>query len=179
VSALSNHSRLLYSSSACSLARRLSLNHRPSTCADLATSATVVARRMASTNDEVAKAAAAAEAAIPETTVFDKILSGEWGSDKVHEDDLCLAFRDVNPVAPFHALVIPKQKNGLYGIKYANAGQHQSLLGHLMIVAGKVGKEHCPNGFRLVINDGAEGSQSVYHLHIHVIGGRQLSWPPG
>lgn len=111
-------------------------------------------------------------------TVFDKILSGEWSSTKVHEDDLCLAFRDVNPQAPVHILVIPKERDGL--TKLSNAREDQkALLGHLMYVAQMIGKKECPDGFRVVINDGEHGSQAVYHLHLHILGGRQMKWPPG
>mmetsp|Transcript_12115 Transcript_12115/g.17546 ORF Transcript_12115/g.17546 Transcript_12115/m.17546 type:complete len:135 (+) Transcript_12115:94-498(+) len=133
-----------------------------------------------SESDEVA--AAKAQAAKPQDdgapTVFDKILSGEWDSNKVYEDDICLAFRDVNPQAPVHFLVIPKNRDGLTGISKAREDQ-KDVLGHMMYVAGTVGKKECPKGFRIVINDGEQGSQSVYHLHLHVLGGRQMGWPPG
>merc|ERR1719491_2217156 len=111
-------------------------------------------------------------------TVFDNILSGKWPSDKVYEDDLTLAFRDVNPQAPVHVLVIPKKRDGLTKISNVREDQKE-LLGHLMYVAQNVGKKECPEGFRLVVNEGEHGAQSVYHLHIHVLGGRQLTWPPG
>jgi len=111
-------------------------------------------------------------------TVFDKILSGEWGSTKVHEDDLSLAFRDINPQAPVHIVVIPKNRDGL--TKLSNAREDQKdILGHLLYVAQSVAKKECPEGFRIVINDGEQGAQSVYHLHVHVLGGRQMNWPPG
>jgi len=136
-----------------------------------------------SSNDEVTKAIeAAANAALSDdtepSTIFDKISKGEIPCNKVYEDDISLAFRDVNPQAPVHILVIPKERNGL--TKLSNAvGSQKELLGHLMFVAGQVGKKECPNGFRLVINDGVDGAQSVYHMHIHVMGGRQMKWPPG
>mmetsp|Transcript_7116 Transcript_7116/g.16178 ORF Transcript_7116/g.16178 Transcript_7116/m.16178 type:complete len:201 (-) Transcript_7116:161-763(-) len=135
--------------------------------------------------DEVAAAKAAAaeykssdnDGAGP-ATVFDNILSGKWPSDKVHEDDLALAFRDITPQAPVHIVVIPKNRDGL--TKLSNAREDQKdILGHLMYVAQSVGKKECPDGFRIVINDGEHGAQSVYHLHLHVLGGRQLGWPPG
>lgn len=111
-------------------------------------------------------------------TVFDKILSGEWSSDKVHEDDLCYAFRDIAPQAPTHILVIPKKRDGL--TKLSNAREDQKgILGHLMYVAKEIGKKECPKGFRIIVNDGEDGAQSVYHLHVHVMGGRQMKWPPG
>lgn len=112
------------------------------------------------------------------TTVFDKILSGEWSSQKVYEDEKAYAFRDINPQAPVHVLVIPKVRDGLVQIRKARADQKE-LLGHLMYVAQEIGKKECPDGFRIVINDGEEGQQTVFHLHLHVLGGRQLTWPPG
>lgn len=111
-------------------------------------------------------------------TVFDKILSGEWSSNKVYEDDKAFAFRDINPQAPVHILVIPKHRDGLVQLSKARSDQKE-LLGHLMYVAQEVGKKECPNGFRVVINDGGDGQQTVFHLHLHVLGGRQLTWPPG
>ena len=136
-------------------------------------------------SDEVAAAKEAAQAykssdgdGAGPATVFDKILSGEWSSNKVHEDDLALAFRDISPQAPVHVIVIPKHRDGL--TKLSNAREDQKdILGHLMYVAQMVGKKECPEGFRIVINDGEHGAQSVYHLHIHVLGGRQMGWPPG
>lgn len=104
--------------------------------------------------------------------------SGEWPCTKVHEDDLALAFRDIAPQAPIHIVVIPKNRDGL--TKLSNAREEQKdILGHLMFVAQMVGKKECPQGFRIVINDGEHGAQSVYHLHLHVLGGRQMGWPPG
>jgi histidine triad (HIT) family protein len=136
-------------------------------------------------SDEVSKAVEAAkvyqasdtDGAGP-ATVFDKLLSGEWPTDKLFEDDQCLAFRDVNPQAPIHFLVIPKHRNGLTQLSKARDDQ-KALLGHLLYVAQQVGQKECPNGFRVTINDGADGAQSVYHLHVHVMGGRQMEWPPG
>eukprot|EP00607_Mallomonas_marina_P010400 CAMPEP_0182422018 /NCGR_PEP_ID=MMETSP1167-20130531/7607_1 /TAXON_ID=2988 /ORGANISM="Mallomonas Sp, Strain CCMP3275" /LENGTH=140 /DNA_ID=CAMNT_0024599719 /DNA_START=183 /DNA_END=605 /DNA_ORIENTATION=+ len=113
-------------------------------------------------------------------TFFDKLVSKEIPSTIIYEDDQCMAFRDINPQAPVHFLVIPKNKDGLN--RLSNAREDQSmLLGHLLYTAQKVAKQEGlqPGGFRVVINDGAEGCQSVYHLHLHVIGGRQLGWPPG
>jgi histidine triad (HIT) family protein len=131
-------------------------------------------------SDEVQKAAEAAavcrDGGAP--TIFDKIVSGEIPSNKLHEDDLCIAFRDVNPQAPAHFLVIPKVRDGLTQLSKARDDQ-KLLLGHLMYVAQAVAQKECPNGFRIVINDGKDGAQSVYHLHLHVMGGRQMQWPPG
>lgn len=134
--------------------------------------------------DEVAAAAISASTdpainpAAP--TFFDKIVSKEIPANIIYEDDLCLAFRDINPQGPTHFLVIPKDKDGLNRLSNAREDQ-KSLLGHLMYTAQKVAKDEGlgPDGFRLVVNDGQNGAQSVYHLHIHVIGGRQLKWPPG
>ena len=135
---------------------------------------------MASSNDEVAKAQEAAASAPPETTIFDKIISKEIPATIIHEDEKCLAFRDVSPQAPVHFLVIPKVKGRLS--RLCNAEESDTpLLGHLVYVASKVAKQEGlgEDGFRLVINDGPNGSQSVYHLHIHVLGARQMTWPPG
>mmetsp|Transcript_13051 Transcript_13051/g.26990 ORF Transcript_13051/g.26990 Transcript_13051/m.26990 type:complete len:141 (-) Transcript_13051:71-493(-) len=111
-------------------------------------------------------------------TVFDKLLSGEWKTDKVHEDDLCFAFRDASPQAPVHILVIPKNRDGLLKLSLAREDQ-KGILGHMLYVSQMIGKSECPGGFRIVINDGEHGSQAVYHLHIHILGGRQMKWPPG
>ena len=132
--------------------------------------------------DEVSKAVAAAASLAASdnapATIFDKILAKEIPATIVHEDELCLAFEDVAPQAPTHMLMIPKVRAGLTGISKATP-DHGSVLGHMMVEAGKLGSQHCPRGFRLVVNDGADGAQSVYHLHIHILGGRQMSWPPG
>ena len=111
-------------------------------------------------------------------TVFDKLLSGEWPSEKVYEDERAFAFRDITPQAPVHILVIPKTRDGLVSLSKAREDQKE-LLGHLMYVAQEIGKKECPKGFRIVINDGEEGAQSVFHLHLHILGGRQMNWPPG
>merc|ERR1712232_563853 len=111
-------------------------------------------------------------------TVFDNILSGKWPSDKVHEDDICLGFRDINPQAPTHILLIPKKRDGLTKLSSAREDQ-KDVLGHLLYTASLIGKKECPEGFRVVVNDGEHGAQSVFHLHLHIIGGRQLAWPPG
>jgi len=115
-----------------------------------------------------------------EVTLFDKIVKKEIPASIIYEDEKCLAFRDIAPVAPTHFLVIPKNRDGLTGISKAEP-RHEALLGHLMVTAAKVAKQEKldENGYRIVINEGKEGCQSVFHLHIHVIGGKQLSWPPG
>eukprot|EP00242_Pyramimonas_sp_CCMP2087_P010365 CAMPEP_0198214000 /NCGR_PEP_ID=MMETSP1445-20131203/36183_1 /TAXON_ID=36898 /ORGANISM="Pyramimonas sp., Strain CCMP2087" /LENGTH=134 /DNA_ID=CAMNT_0043888927 /DNA_START=240 /DNA_END=644 /DNA_ORIENTATION=+ len=132
-------------------------------------------------SEETAAIAAAAQG-LPDSgdpTIFDKIIKKEIPSDVVYEDEMCLAFRDVNPQAPVHILVIPKVRAGLTKLSKATT-QHKALLGHLLYTAQEIAKnEKLDAGFRLVINDGPEGCQSVYHLHIHLLGGRQLKWPPG
>ena len=112
-------------------------------------------------------------------TIFGKIARKEVKSDVVYEDDLCLAFRDINPQAPVHIVLVPKNHNGLTRLIKAKE-EHKDLLGHLMIVSAKIAvQEKLDAGWRLVINDGKKGGQSVYHLHIHILAGRQLGWPPG
>ncbi|BAZ29976.1 HIT family protein [Cylindrospermum sp. NIES-4074] len=110
-------------------------------------------------------------------TIFSKIIRREIPADIVYEDDLALAFRDVNPQAPVHILVIPKKP--IPQLAEAN-GDDGVLLGHLLLVAKQVAeKAGLTNGYRLVINNGADAGQTVYHLHLHILGGRQLAWPPG
>lgn len=110
-------------------------------------------------------------------TIFGKILNGDIPADIVHEDDLCIAFRDVNPQAPVHILVIPRKAIS----RVAEAGEaDKELLGHLLLVAGKVARqEGYGDNFRLLINNGEEAGQSVFHLHVHVLAGRPFGWPPG
>ena len=111
------------------------------------------------------------------TTLFGKIIRREIPADIVYEDDLCLAFRDINPQAPTHVLVIPKKEIAKLGD--ASAGD-QALLGHLMLAAGKIARQlGVGDAFRLIVNNGAEAGQSVFHLHLHILGGRKLRWPPG
>ncbi|CAM9671796.1 unnamed protein product [Phaeothamnion confervicola] len=111
-------------------------------------------------------------------TLFDKIVAGEIPATIIYDDETCLAFRDISPQAPTHFLVIPKHRDGLTQLSKATPA-HEPLLGHLMYVAQLVAKqEGLDNGFRVVVNDGPEGCQSVYHLHLHVVGGCQLGWPP-
>lgn len=109
-------------------------------------------------------------------TIFGKILRGEIPADKVFEDDRCIAFRDGQPQAPVHLLVIPRE----HLISLAQADQSQeSLLGHLLLVAARVAREAGLNDWRTVINTGAGAGQTVFHLHVHVLGGRPMQWPPG
>ena len=106
-------------------------------------------------------------------TIFSKIIRREIAADIIHEDELCLAFSDIVPQAPTHFLVIPKEPT-----LDATTCDAQTL-GHLMHVAAKLGSERCVDGFRIVTNIGEDGGQSVAHLHLHVLGGRKLTWPPG
>lgn len=110
-------------------------------------------------------------------TIFSKIIRREIPADIIYEDDLALAFRDVSPQAPIHFLVIPKKPlQSLAASEEEDAG----LLGHLMRVAAKTAEsEGLANGYRVVTNIGGDGGQSVDHLHLHVMGGRSLKWPPG
>ena len=111
------------------------------------------------------------------STIFSKIIRREIPADIVYEDELCLAFRDINPQAPVHVLLVPKQE--LARLSDAQP-EHQALLGHLMVTAGKLARQlGVEDAFRLVVNDGAEAGQSVFHLHLHILGGRPFRWPPG
>lgn len=128
-------------------------------------------------SDEVENAKkAAASNSSKQPTIFDKIIQKEIPAKILFEDEKCLAFHDVAPQAPVHFLVIPKERIDM--IENATIDD-QKILGHIMRVAGQLGKQQAPDGFRLVVNNGIAGCQSVYHLHIHVLGGRQLKWPPG
>jgi histidine triad (HIT) family protein len=111
-------------------------------------------------------------------TLFEKIIAREIPADIVYEDDLVLAFNDINPQAPTHILVIPKKP--IPRIAEAGGEDHQ-VLGHLMLMArelaGELGLHE--TGFRLVINNGPDAGESVPHLHLHILGGRAMQWPPG
>jgi histidine triad (HIT) family protein len=111
------------------------------------------------------------------TTIFSKIIAREIPADIVYEDDLCLAFRDINPQAPIHLLLIPKQEIS----KLSDAKpDSQALLGHLLLAAAKIARElGIEEAFRVVVNNGASAGQSVFHLHLHILGGRPFRWPPG
>ena len=110
-------------------------------------------------------------------TIFSKIINRELPADIVYEDEHCLAFRDVNPQAPVHILIIPKKSIAML----SDAGDDdQALLGHLMLAANKVAaQEGVAGAYRLVTNNGAEVGQSVFHLHLHLLAGRSFTWPPG
>ena len=109
-------------------------------------------------------------------TLFSKIAVGEIPADIVYEDEDVLAFRDIGPQAPTHILVIPRKP--LAQLSEAEP-EDESLLGHLFLVARKVAKDEGLEDFRLVVNNGAGAGQTVFHLHLHVLGGRQMRWPPG
>ncbi len=114
-------------------------------------------------------------------TLFDKIISGEIPAAIVKQDDKVLAFKDINPAAPAHILVIPKDRAGLTNIRKASP-EHIEILGRLMVAAGEIANDTelgFGDGARIVINDGPDGGQEVMHLHIHVLGGREMTWPPG
>ncbi len=111
-------------------------------------------------------------------TIFAKIIAGEIPAEKLYEDDHVVAFRDINPQAPVHVLVVPRKP--LVSVAHADA-EDAELLGRLLLAAAQVARELGlePGGYRLVTNIGDQGGQSVYHLHVHLLGGRQMSWPPG
>ena len=110
-------------------------------------------------------------------TIFSKIIRKEIPANIVYEDDLALAFTDVNPQAPVHILVIPKKP--IVNLATAEP-EDQALLGHLLLTVQKVAEQAgLENGYRVVMNTGVDGGQTVYHLHIHILGGRSMSWPPG
>ncbi|WP_026731461.1 histidine triad nucleotide-binding protein [Fischerella sp. PCC 9605] len=110
-------------------------------------------------------------------TIFSKIIRREIPANIIYEDDLALAFTDINPQAPVHILVIPKKPIP----KLADAeSDDNALLGHLLLTAKRVAEQAgLTNGYRLVINTGPDGGQTVYHLHLHILGGRHMTWPPG
>ena len=112
-----------------------------------------------------------------EKTIFKRIIDGEIPADIVYEDDRCLAFHDVNPQAPTHVLIIPRREIPALSDL---TDEDEALAGHLLIVAVQLAaKLGLTDGFRTVINCGRDGGQSVDHLHVHLLGGRSLSWPPG
>ncbi|XP_067634804.1 adenosine 5'-monophosphoramidase HINT1 [Eurosta solidaginis] len=125
-------------------------------------------------SSEVEKAQTAAPA---EDTIFGKILRKEIPCNFIYEDDKCVAFHDINAQAPTHFLVIPRKP--IAQLSFATSDDTE-LLGHLMLVGAKVAKDiGLEKGYRVVINNGQHGAQSVYHLHLHFLGGRQMHWPPG
>lgn len=111
-------------------------------------------------------------------TIFKKIIEKKIPAQIVYEDELCLAFKDVNPQAPTHVLLVPKKEIPM--LSEASAAD-APLLGHLLLKAGEIAAQLGLNekGYRVVINNGVEGGQTVFHLHLHILGGRPMSWPPG
>ena len=110
------------------------------------------------------------------TTIFGKIIRREIPADIVYEDDLCLAFKDINPQAPVHILIVPKQEIACL----ADAGpQDQALLGHLLLAAARVARQFgVDEAFRVLISNGEDAGQTVFHLHLHVLGGRRFHERP-
>jgi histidine triad (HIT) family protein len=110
-------------------------------------------------------------------TIFSKIIRREIPADIVYEDDLALAFKDVAPQAPVHILVIPKKPIPQLA---AAESEDNDLMGHLLLTAKRVAQQvGLDNGYRIVINNGHDGGQTVNHIHLHILGGRQMKWPPG
>jgi len=111
------------------------------------------------------------------STIFAKVINREIPAQIVYEDELCLAFRDINPQAPTHVLVIPKKEiPRLVDAQDAD----QALLGHLMLAVGRIARElGVQDAYRVVVNNGADAGQSVFHLHLHLLAGRPFHWPPG
>lgn len=109
-------------------------------------------------------------------TLFSRIIRREVPAEIVYEDDQCLAFKDIDPQAPLHVLLVPKQPIA----RLAEAKlEDQGLLGHLLLKAGEIARAHGHTDFRLVVNNGPGANQSVFHLHLHILAGRPFTWPPG
>ena len=110
-------------------------------------------------------------------TLFEKIINKEIPAEIIYEDDVSIVIKDINPQAPTHLLIIPKKVIP----KLSDASnEDQEILGHLMLVASKIADQlGLDETFRLVVNNGAKAGQSVFHLHLHLISGRPLNWPPG
>jgi histidine triad (HIT) family protein len=106
--------------------------------------------------------------------IFCKIASGEIATPFVYEDDLAVAFKDLQPQAPVHILLVPRRH-----VDSLNEAHDPQLLGHLLEAAGKAAQKIGLTQYRLVINTGPDAGQSVFHLHLHILGGRQMNWPPG
>ncbi len=112
-----------------------------------------------------------------EKTLFTKIIEREIPADIIYEDDICIAFNDINAQAPLHALIVPKKPLA----KVSDASEEdEQVLGHLLRTAAAVARERgYGDAFRLVVNNGSEAGQTVFHVHVHVLGGRAFNWPPG
>jgi histidine triad (HIT) family protein len=113
-----------------------------------------------------------------DNTLFEKIRDRAIPADIVHQDDLCTAFRDIAPQAPVHILVVPNKPIPRVGLAEA---ADQAVLGHLLLTAAEIARREgiAATGYRLVINNGPDGGEAVPHLHVHLLGGRKLDWPPG
>ena len=111
-----------------------------------------------------------------EETIFSKIIKGEINCDEVYSDEKCMAFRDIQPQAPTHILVIPKK---IISCLKEAIDEDKELLGHLLLISAKIAQEEGLQDWRTVINTGKKAGQTIFHLHIHIIGGKELSWPPG
>jgi len=148
---------------------------KPNSCKNIWTTASRHLPKMTDSCSEVSKAQKMKVSESP--SIFTKIINKEIPGKFLFEDDQCVALVDVNPQAPVHFLVVPrKQLPGMSHVQDSDA----ALLGHLLIVASKVAEQqHLSDGYRVVINEGKDGCQSVPHLHIHVLGKRQMNWPPG
>ena len=110
-------------------------------------------------------------------TLFQKIADKEIPAKLIHEDALCVAFYDIAPQAPTHVLIVPREP--IPRVAEATA-EDQAILGHLLLVAGQLSRQlGLAKGFRVVINNGPDGGETVPHLHVHLLGGRALDWPPG
>ena len=109
-------------------------------------------------------------------TIFSQILKGEIPCKEVYSDEFCLAFRDIQPQAPTHILIIPRKT--ISSLKEAEK-EDKALLGHLLLITARIAKQEGLENWRTVINTGKEAGQTVFHLHLHLIGGRSLEWPPG
>lgn len=109
--------------------------------------------------------------------LFCKVIAGQIPSKKVYEDERVFAFEDIQPQAPTHVLIIPKQH--IVGLKEAKPGDAE-ILGYMQLVAAKIGRERgIEDGYRTIYNVGPRAGQSVFHIHLHLVGGRDLKWPPG
>ncbi|CRG93399.1 protein kinase c inhibitor-like protein, putative [Plasmodium gallinaceum] len=138
----------------------------------------VINKKLAKMADEEEKALLAAGTDENGSSIFGKIANGEIKVDLVYEDDKVMAFNDINPQAPVHILVIPKNRNGLTRLSKAEE-KHKEILGHLMWAVAEIVRRNNLGDFRLVVNNGPEACQSVYYLHLHILAKRQMKWPPG
>ena len=110
--------------------------------------------------------------------IFCKIAAGEFGGPPIYQDDQVTAFKDINPQAPLHILIIPNKHIGSLN---EATGEDQMLLGQLVLTAAKIAREQgvADKGYRLITNTGSEAGQTVFHIHLHLLAGRRMTWPPG